>query len=132
MTDVEKSEIPHIWHVCDVENVAIYAKFTCFHVEKNWAQKYICGEKMTNMRSGSMIVENTDLTYFWPLVSPQADVQLVDREQAEHVDAALETMKQSLQVLREPSQVGLYSSWNNYVVLLLSDDFVCLFVQVQV
>ena len=27
MTDVEKSEILHIWHVCDVENVAIYAKF---------------------------------------------------------------------------------------------------------
>ena len=41
MTDVEKSEILHIWHVCDVENVAIYAKFmqflpqfTRFHVEK--------------------------------------------------------------------------------------------------
>ena len=27
MTDVEKSEILHIWHVCDVENVAIYEKF---------------------------------------------------------------------------------------------------------
>ena len=37
--------------------------------------------------------------------SLQADVQLVDREQAEHVDAALQTMKESLQVLREPSQV---------------------------
>ena len=42
MTDVEKSEILHIWHVCDVEKVAIYAKFmqllpqfTRFHVEKN-------------------------------------------------------------------------------------------------
>ena len=35
MTDVEKSEILHIWHVCYVENVAIYAKFTRFHVEKN-------------------------------------------------------------------------------------------------
>ena len=38
-----------IWHVCDVENVAIYAKFmqfcTRFHVEKNWVQKYICREK---------------------------------------------------------------------------------------
>ena len=32
-------------------------------------------------------------------------MQLVDREQAEHVDAALQTMKESLQVLREPSQV---------------------------
>ena len=30
MTDVEKSEILHIWHVCDVENVAIYAKFMRF------------------------------------------------------------------------------------------------------
>ena len=27
ITDVEKSEILHIWHVCDVGNVAIYAKF---------------------------------------------------------------------------------------------------------
>ena len=51
-TDVEKSEILHTWHVCGVENVAIYAKFMqflftlfCreiyfaqfmrFHVEKN-------------------------------------------------------------------------------------------------
>ena len=25
-TDVENSEILHIWHVCDVENVTIYAK----------------------------------------------------------------------------------------------------------
>ena len=40
-----KFEILHIWHVCDVENVAIYAKFKSFHVEKNWAQKYNCGEK---------------------------------------------------------------------------------------
>merc|ERR1719500_1457068 len=38
------------------------------------------------------------------LSSFKADVQLVDREQAEHVDAALQTMKESLQVLREPSQ----------------------------
>ena len=39
MSDVEKSEILHIWHVCDVENIAIYAKFMQlfrrFHVEKN-------------------------------------------------------------------------------------------------
>ena len=41
MTDVEKYEILHKWHLCDVENVAIYAKFmqflpqfTRFHVEK--------------------------------------------------------------------------------------------------
>ena len=30
MTDVEKSEILHIWHVCDAENIAIYAKFMQF------------------------------------------------------------------------------------------------------
>ena len=49
MTYMEQSEILHIWHVCDEENVAIYAKFmqlcfvakfillqfTRFHVEKN-------------------------------------------------------------------------------------------------
>ena len=34
-------------------------------------------------------------------------MQLVDREQAEHVEAALQTMKESLQVLREPSQVNI-------------------------
>ena len=27
MTDVEKSKVLHIWHVCDVEIVAIYAQF---------------------------------------------------------------------------------------------------------
>ena len=31
MTDVEKSEIRHIWHVCDVENVAIFAKFIAIY-----------------------------------------------------------------------------------------------------
>ena len=31
MTDVEKSEILHIWHVCDVENVAIYANFIAIY-----------------------------------------------------------------------------------------------------
>ena len=30
MTDVEKSEILHLWHVCDVENVAIYVRFMQF------------------------------------------------------------------------------------------------------
>ena len=29
----------------------ILPQFLRFNVEKNWAQKYICGEKMTNMRS---------------------------------------------------------------------------------
>ena len=49
MTNVEKSEILHIWHVCDVENVTIYA------------QKYICGEKMTNMRSDLEVPIEHDL-----------------------------------------------------------------------
>ena len=40
MTDVEKSEILHIWHVCDVDNVAIYAKFM-----QNLPHS--CGEKLS-------------------------------------------------------------------------------------
>ena len=62
MTDVEKSEILHIWHVCDVENVAIYAKciaiyavlllnllFTLFCCEIYFATIYTlsCGEKLS-------------------------------------------------------------------------------------
>ena len=44
MTDVEKSEILHIWHVRDVENVAIYAKFM-----QVFATIYAlsCGEKVS-------------------------------------------------------------------------------------
>ena len=38
MTDVEKSEILHIWHVCDVENVAIYAKFMLFSWKNQFFQ----------------------------------------------------------------------------------------------
>ena len=35
-----------------MQNLCIFLpQFTRSHVEKNWAQKYICGEKMTNMRS---------------------------------------------------------------------------------
>ena len=59
MTDVEKSEILHIWHVCDVENVAIYAKFMLFSWKKSVLSKnelcreirfvviyaLLCGEK---------------------------------------------------------------------------------------
>ena len=41
--------ILHIWHVCDVENVAIYAKFChnlhAFMWRKIEPKKYICGEK---------------------------------------------------------------------------------------
>ena len=29
--------------------------FKRFHMEKNWAQKYICGEKMTNIRSALLM-----------------------------------------------------------------------------
>ena len=38
-------------HICK-----IHAIFTRFHVEKNWAQKYICGEKMTNIGSGWVLM----------------------------------------------------------------------------
>ena len=37
MKVVEKSENLHIWHVCDVKNVAIYAKF----------MQFSCGEKLS-------------------------------------------------------------------------------------
>ena len=68
MTDVEKSEILHIWHVCDVENVALYATFitnyavlllnllfTLFCREiscgENLSPKVHLWRKMTNIRS---------------------------------------------------------------------------------
>ena len=45
MTDVEKSEILHIWHVCDVENVAIYAKFMPFSWKISFVKIYaLCRE----------------------------------------------------------------------------------------
>ena len=59
---VEKSEILHIWHVCDVENIVIYAKFM-----QNLCNIYAlsCGDKLsrkvhlwrklTNMRSAPTI-----------------------------------------------------------------------------
>ena len=58
ITDVEKSEILHIWHVCDIESVAIYAKFMHFFATiyvlscgEKLSPKVHCGEKMTNIRS---------------------------------------------------------------------------------
>ena len=39
MGDVEKSEILHIWQVCDVENVAIYAKFMQFSYGEKLSSK---------------------------------------------------------------------------------------------
>ena len=38
MTDVEKSEILNIWYVCDVENVAIHAKFMIFSWKNQFCQ----------------------------------------------------------------------------------------------
>ena len=37
--DKLKSEILHIWHVCDVENVAIYAKVMQFLRAFMWRKK---------------------------------------------------------------------------------------------
>ena len=73
MTDVEKSEILHIWHVCDVENVAIHAKiiaiyavlllnllFTLLYREISCGEKLSpkvhLWRKMTNMRSDFVMV----------------------------------------------------------------------------
>ena len=63
MTDVKKSEILHIWHVCgvgreknvcDVENVAIYAKFIAIYAVllQNllftlFCREISCGEKLS-------------------------------------------------------------------------------------
>ena len=53
MTDVEKSEILHIWHVCDVENIAIYAKIFAIYailllnlLFKLFCHEISCGEKL--------------------------------------------------------------------------------------
>ena len=47
MTDVEKSEIRHIWHVFDVENVAVYAKFMQFCLLFTTVYVLSCGEKLS-------------------------------------------------------------------------------------
>ena len=44
MTDVEKSEILQIWHVCDIENVAMNAKFMQFFAI---IHALSCGEKLS-------------------------------------------------------------------------------------
>ena len=53
MTDVEKSEILHTWHVY-VENVAIYAKFIAIYAVlllnllfMLFCRKISCGEKLS-------------------------------------------------------------------------------------
>ena len=54
MTDVEKYEILHIWHVCDVENVAIYANLATIYAlscGEKLSPKVHLWRKMTNMRS---------------------------------------------------------------------------------
>ena len=40
-----------LWKFTHFVAKSILLQFTRFRVEKNWAQKYICGEKMTNIRS---------------------------------------------------------------------------------
>ena len=45
MTDVEKSEIFHIWHVCDVENVTLLPQFMRFHWEKTEAKSTFVEKK---------------------------------------------------------------------------------------
>ena len=61
MTDVDESEILHMWHVCEKENVAKYAKFIAFYAvlllnllfrlfcRKIFATIYAlsCGEKLS-------------------------------------------------------------------------------------
>ena len=54
MTDVEKYKILHIWHVCDVEIVAIYAKFIAIYAVlllnllfTLFCRKISCGEKLS-------------------------------------------------------------------------------------
>ena len=47
MTYVEKSEILHIWYVCDVENVAIYDKVS--------ANVMISVQKMVESESGQIV-----------------------------------------------------------------------------
>ena len=84
MTDVEKSEILHIWHVCDVENVAICAKFIAIHAVlllnllfTLFCREISCGEnlspkvhlwrKMTNIRSENGLFQrpNNGITSLW-------------------------------------------------------------------
>ena len=45
MLYVEESEILHIWHVCDVENVAISAKFMQFFMWRKIEPKSTFVEK---------------------------------------------------------------------------------------
>ena len=54
MTDVEKSEILHIWDVCDVENVAIHAKIIAIYAVlllsllfTLFCRRNSCGEKLS-------------------------------------------------------------------------------------
>ena len=54
ISDMEKSEIFHIWHVCDVENVAIHAKFIAIYailllnlLFTLFCREILCGEKLS-------------------------------------------------------------------------------------
>ena len=75
MTDVEKSEILHIWHVCDVENVAIYAKFMQFFATiyalsrgEKLSPKVHLWRKMTNIRSDDFKVKVARKKCWWLVV----------------------------------------------------------------
>ena len=48
-------------------------QYTRFHVEENWAQKYMCGEKMTNIMSAFRLYSDYILTTFW-LHSDRPDI----------------------------------------------------------
>ena len=63
MTYVEKSEILHIWHVFDVENVAIYAKFMLF----SWKNQFC-----ENLRTLSRNPFCCNLrTFVWRKIDPK-------------------------------------------------------------
>ena len=61
------------WNLCRFAAKSVIRtvlpQFTRFHVEKNWAQKYICGEKMTNMSSVNTCNKIFDLCKFATSIS---------------------------------------------------------------
>ena len=83
MTDVEKSEILHIWHVFDEENVATYGKFMLFCCKIRFVTIYaicckicfvaiyalLCGEKWQIWGLSTMCQRK-----FSPTVDPEGDI----------------------------------------------------------
>ena len=74
--------------------------YTCENTRNEESRSAV---KSTFVESGQLAHAICNMTE--TLVTFKADVELVDGERAEHVDAALQSMKHSLEVLREPSQV---------------------------